>query len=66
MHPTAREEIMKAQVADMHRDAARNRLARAARRSRRTQAPARQPVTTSTPTRSLVHRLLAAVSVRTN
>jgi hypothetical protein len=62
MHPTVHQEIMKARVADMHRDAAQDRFARAARRSR-AQAAARQRG--STPTRSLFYRLLTAVSART-
>jgi hypothetical protein len=63
MHPTVREEIMKAQVADKHRHGAQARLARAARRSS-AQAPARQPGTTK-PIHSVLYRLRAAVSART-
>jgi len=63
MHPTIHQEIMKVRVADMHRDAAQDRFARAARRSR-AQASVRQRGTT-TPTRSLFFRLLTAASART-
>ena len=66
MHPTVREQLMNAQVADMHRDAAQARLAHDARRSRRVGIPARQPSTTSTPARNILGRLLAAVTARTS
>jgi hypothetical protein len=52
MHPTVQQELMKARVADMHRDAEKARLAHAARRSRR-QVPAPQRSVTSNPARRL-------------
>jgi hypothetical protein len=38
MHPTLQYELMNARIADLHRQAQRDRTARAAIRSRRTQA----------------------------
>ena len=64
MHPALSQELAKAKITEMHRNATKARLARAARLSCRAQTPRRQPVT-SNPARALLYRLLTAVSART-
>jgi hypothetical protein len=39
MNPTIHHELMKARIADLHRQAARDRMARAATRARRARTP---------------------------
>jgi hypothetical protein len=64
MHPTVRQQLMTAKVADMYRDAEQARLARASRRGRLRRAPAGQRPVTSNPARRLARRVLSALAAR--
>jgi hypothetical protein len=64
MHPTLSCELAKARIADMHRQAQRDALARAARRARRRRPD--QPALPALKIRAAVtRRLLTALGART-
>ncbi len=64
MHPTIQHDIMQARVADLHRQAERDRLAQAVSRGRRTlRERGRRSVPGATAT-VLARRLLAALGSR--
>jgi len=63
MHPSLHHELIKARIADLHREAEQARLVHAARRSRPTQAP--KGSVTSNRARRLARRVVTAVAART-
>jgi hypothetical protein len=64
MDPTIHYELMQARVADLHRDAERDRLAQAASRSRRPRHQRDGHPVTAHPTAMFVRRALAALGAR--
>jgi hypothetical protein len=61
MHPTISYELAKARIADLHRQAERDRIAHAARRARRTQSRHNRP---AHPASVLARRMLALLAPR--
>ena len=64
MHPTIMSEIGKARIADWHRQADRDRTARAARQARR--AHTHRPGRPALAHPATIRRLLAALGARTS
>ena len=64
MHPTISNELAKARLADLHRQADRDRLAYAARRARRARPPQSRRALPALP--AFGRRVLAMLGARSN
>jgi hypothetical protein len=64
MHPLTQYDLIKAQVADLHRQAERDGLGHAGRRARRARRERGRHPVLSHPATTLVRRALAAVGAR--
>lgn len=62
MHPAISHQLAQARVADLHRQAQRDALARTAARARRTRAPRRSQPLRRLPT-AAAHRMLTAMGL---